>query len=171
MHPGFLPWWHRRHRRHGCGPSYAYAGIAEEVAEAAERVAERFETPRREGRETAGFDEGGAFGVRRPLRFLAFKLGLDEAQTAELAAILDELKTERAQASVDHRRSVSAFADAVSSAAFDGGKAAEAGKLRVASAERLRTAVEQALARIHALLNEEQRKSFAYLLRTGVLSL
>src|SRR5206468_198341 len=51
-----------------------------------------------------------AFGVRRPLRFLAFQLGLDEAQTRELARVLDELKTERAQTSVDHRRMSAALA-------------------------------------------------------------
>src|SRR5207245_2370132 len=49
------------------------------------------------------FFGAAAFGVRRPLRFLAFQLGLDETQTREVARILDELKTERAQASVDHR--------------------------------------------------------------------
>src|SRR6266550_4137964 len=42
------------------------------------------------------FFGAAAFGVRRPLRFLAFQLGLDEAQTRELARILDELKTVRA---------------------------------------------------------------------------
>src|SRR5262245_562614 len=65
-------------------------------------------------------DEGiGGFGVRRPLRFLAHKLDLDDRQVAELARILDELKTERAQAEVDRRRTVSAFADALSGDAFD----------------------------------------------------
>ena len=59
-------------------------------------------------------DEGaGAFGVRRPLRFLAHKLDLDEKQVTALARILDELKTERAQAAVDDRRSLAEFADAV----------------------------------------------------------
>src|SRR3954465_2099727 len=50
-----------------------------------------------------GWDDGGGggFGVRRPLRFLAYKLELDERQVAELARILSELKTERAQAEVD----------------------------------------------------------------------
>src|SRR5216684_1996446 len=43
-----------------------------------------------------GWEGGGPFGVRRPLRFLAWKLGLDDPQIAELAAILDTLKTERA---------------------------------------------------------------------------
>src|SRR5262245_10868149 len=54
----------------------------------------------------------GGFGVRRPLRFLARKLDLDHSQMAELARILDELKIERAQADVDRRRTLSAFADA-----------------------------------------------------------
>ncbi len=57
-------------------------------------------------------DNGAGFGVRRPLRFLAYKLELDEQQVAELAKILDELKTERAQASVDDRRSLADFAEA-----------------------------------------------------------
>jgi Spy/CpxP family protein refolding chaperone len=117
-----------------------------------------------------GFDEGfGSFGVRRPLRFLSHKLDLDERQVAELARILDELKTERAQAEVDRRRTVAAFADALGGEAFDAAKAAEGGALRVQSAERLRDAVLKALARIHALLNAEQRTRLAYLIRTGTL--
>ena len=42
--------------------------------------------------------------MRRPLRFLAHKLDLDQKQIAELARILDELKIERAQADVDNLR-------------------------------------------------------------------
>jgi hypothetical protein len=114
---------------------------------------------------------GGAFGVRRPLRFLAYKLELDERQVAELARILDELKTERAQAEVDRRRSLSAFADAVAGEAFDGTRAAEAAGLRVKTAERLRDAVTGALGRMHALLDNDQRARLAYLIRTGVLAL
>ena len=114
---------------------------------------------------------GGSFGVRRPLRFLAHKLDLDERQVAELARILDELKTERAQAEVDHRRTQTAFADALASDAFDAAKAGEGGELRVKSAERLREAVLQALRQIHALLNADQRVRLAYLIRTGTLSM
>jgi Spy/CpxP family protein refolding chaperone len=113
---------------------------------------------------------GGSFGVRRPLRFLAHKLDLDERQIAELARILDELKTERAQAEVDRRRTLTAFADALTSDAFDAAKAAEGGEQRVKSAERLREAVVKALQRIHALLNAEQRVRLAYLIRTGTLT-
>jgi Spy/CpxP family protein refolding chaperone len=103
------------------------------------------------------------------LRFLAYKLELDDRQVPELAKILDELKTERAQAEVDRRRSLAAFADSVGGATFDDARAAEAGKLRVSSAERLRDAVTTALRQIHALLDPEQREKLAYLIRTGTL--
>ena len=94
-------------------------------------------------------------------------LGLDDRQSAELARILDVLKTERAQSAVDYRRAVSAFADALAGGVFDQAKAAEGGTLRVQSAERLRVAVQKALEQIHAVLNPEQRERLAYLIRTG----
>src|SRR5437016_12818623 len=113
---------------------------------------------------------GGGFGVRRPLRFLAHRLGLDDAQVAALARILDELKTERAQAEVDRRRTLATFADALAGEAFDDAKAAEAGALRVKSAERVREAVLKALREIHAVLRPDQRLQLAYLIRTGTLA-
>lgn len=114
---------------------------------------------------------GGPFGVRRPLRFLAHKLDLSESQVADLAKILDDLKTERAQAEVDLRRSIAAFADSIEGAAFGEDRAKEGGAERVKSAEHLRDAVVTALGKIHALLEEDQRKQFAYLIRTGVVSM
>ncbi len=102
-------------------------------------------------------DEFGAgFGVRRPLRFLAQRLSL--------------VKTERAQAEVDRRRTLSAFADALSGEVFDAAKADEAGTLRTQSAERVRQAVLTALRQIHALLNADQRLRLAYLIRTGTIA-
>jgi len=109
--------------------------------------------------------------VRRPLRFLAHKLELEEDQVAKLAAILSELKTERAQAAVDQRRRIGALADAVEQAAFDEARVIEAGDVQVKVAERLRAAVTKAMRDIHAVLDEEQRRKLAYLLRTGVLSI
>ena len=105
------------------------------------------------------------------MRFLAYKLELDQRQVSELARILDELKTERAQAEVDRRRTLSAFADAVSGETFDEARVKEAANLRVATAERLRDAVTKALARIHALLDKDQRERFGYLIRTGTLAI
>ncbi len=116
-----------------------------------------------------GDDGGGSFGVRRPLRFLAYRLGLTDDQTAELARILDDLKTERAQVAVDERRAASAFADAISAETLDEARLGDAATSRVRSAERLRDAVVRALGRIHALLDAEQRKQLAFLIRTGTL--
>lgn len=109
--------------------------------------------------------------MRRPLRFLAWKLGLGEEQVTQLAAILNELKTERAQSEVDDRRALAMLADAAAGEAFDAGKAGEAATLRVESAKRLQTQVGAALARIHALLDAEQRGRLAYLMRSGALAM
>jgi Spy/CpxP family protein refolding chaperone len=151
MHPGNLFWGYARRAFPACGGYGMWRGRGPS-----------------EGGEEEGF--GGGFGVRRPLRFLAHQLGLDERQVAELARILDDLKTERAQAEVDRRRTVAAFADALTGDTFNAAKAGEGGALRVQSAERLRSAVLQALERMHAILNPEQRGRLAYLIRTGTLS-
>ena len=114
---------------------------------------------------------GGAFGVRRPLRFLALRLGLDEPQVREVARILDDVKTERAQTSVDHRRMSSALADVLAADAFDAGAAAEAGTARLHGAERMRQATVRALERLHAVLRPDQRRTLAMLIRTGAVVL
>ena len=115
-------------------------------------------------------DEGGGFGVRRPLRFLAHKLELNDDQVTQLATVLSALKTERAQAEVDQRRRTAALANAFEGSAFDVAKVDAAEQEQAQSAERLRESVKSALSAIHALLDDTQRKKFAYLLRTGVLS-
>jgi len=114
---------------------------------------------------------GGSFGVRRPLRFLAHKLELEESQVTELARILNDLKTERAQAAVDDRRTTSVFADAIAEGTWDEAKARTAAETRVKSAQELREAVVKALGRIHAVLQPDQREKLAYLIRTGTLSI
>jgi Spy/CpxP family protein refolding chaperone len=136
----------------GCGPSFR-----------------SWQGPAEEGYEEGFAGGGGGLGVRRPLRFLAHKLGLEDRQIAELARVLSELKTERAQAEVDRQRTVAAFADAVTGDVFDAAKAAEGGDLRLKSAERLRSAVLKALQQIHTILNPDQRLRLAYLIRTGRL--
>jgi Spy/CpxP family protein refolding chaperone len=161
MYPGMMWWWKHARGRHGCGEG-ASAGEGHEGFHAGPW-----------GHHGGGddFGGGGAFGVRRPLRFLAYKLNLNEEQVAQLAKILDELKTERAQAAVDDRRTVAAFADGLGLEKFDEARAKEGGDLRVKSAERLRDAVVKALGKIHALLDQAQRAQLAYLIRTGVLSI
>ena len=171
MHPGMFGWWSARRaealREYGehaaCGP---HGGRGEHWG--------RHGGHGEGGRPDAGDGGGegfGGFGVRRPLRFLAFKLELDEAQVTELATVLSELKTERAQAAVDQRRTTSSLADAVTGDSFDEAKAKAAADERTKSTERVQAAVVRALGRIHALLKLEQRAKLAYLLRTGALSI
>lgn len=154
MHPGFIHWWKAKRAGHcagqGCSPGHfhgAHAGWS-------------------------GHDDGGAgFGVRRPLRYLAWKLELEEEQVTKLASIIDALKTERAQADVDFRRSTSAIAAAFEAATLDQATLDAAAKQRVETEERRQRAVATALTNIHQLLDEEQRQRFAYLVRTGTLQL
>src|SRR4051812_27175239 len=179
MHPAIMEWWQARRAEEcggwgegagasaGCGPGGGRGGGHRGWG----RHFHPGETRGASGADDGDGDGGGHFGVRRPLRFLAYKLDLDERQVGELARILDVLKTERAQAEVDRRRTVSALADAIAGDAFDGAKADEGAKLRVSSAERLRDAVIQALQQIHAILDAEQRAKLAYLIRTGTLSI
>lgn len=117
----------------------------------------------------AGDDFAGGFGVRRPLRFLAWKLELTEPQLARFAAIINELKTERAQAAVDDRRALTLLAEAATGEAFESAKADEATRLRIQSVTRLQQRVTESLAQMHAVLDAEQRARLAYLLRTGTL--
>jgi Spy/CpxP family protein refolding chaperone len=159
MHPGMF-FWHAR-RRAACGENVGWHAA-----------------PGMGGRDGVGGDGGedfggggGAFGVRRPLRFLAYKLGLDDAQVTELAAILNELKTERAQAEVDQRRTTSTLAEAVAAESFDEARAQGASGERVKSTERVQGAVVKALGRLHAVLRPDQRAKLAYLLRTGALAM
>jgi Spy/CpxP family protein refolding chaperone len=172
MHPGFAFWQARRHAGACGGGSCAEAHAGPEGHHGPGGW--RPPWARHDGAFAAAEDGdfgGGAFGVRRPLRFLAYKLELNEEQVAALARILDDLKTERAQAAVDHRRTTAAFADAVAGESFDASAVTAAAASRVTSAERLRDAVVASLAKIHALLDPEQRAKLAYLLRTGALSM
>ncbi len=143
-----------RGSREGCGPRHRHGGHG----------------PR--GRRGHGlFSHGpGGFGVRRPLRFLGHRLGLDDEQIGSLARILDGLKTERAQAAVDERRSSSAIADLLTVDEFDDEAAAAVVEARVETAKRLAVALTGALKEVHGILGESQRRKLATLIRGGVLS-
>lgn len=165
MRPAMVHWW--KHGRHGSHRgAYAGCGPARSEGRPTYETGEEFQAAF-----GGGAFGGGSFGVRRPLRFLAFRLGLDEAQVAELAKILDQLKTERAQAAVDDRRALTAFAEAVEGETFDEQKSKAAVSLRVKSAEQLQEAVSRAVGRMHAALNPDQRAKLAHLIRTGALLL
>lgn len=114
---------------------------------------------------------GPGFGVRRPLRVMTHELDLDTEQVEALARLIDDMKTERAQAAVHERRSVGLVADALTGDEFDRQAAEQALNLRVQAAEQLRDAVLRVLEQSHSLLRPEQRKKLAYLLRSGIITI
>jgi Spy/CpxP family protein refolding chaperone len=146
----------------GCGSE----ADPEEWALRAAARARRFAHRRFEDEEL--FASAG-LGVRRPLRFLAFKLDLDEEQTGQLARVLERLKLERAQAALDLRRAAAELADALDSAEFARTRVDAASELRSAANRRVQEAVARTLEELHALLDAEQRAHLAELVRTGVI--
>src|SRR5262245_62023555 len=100
---------HRRHHwhslRNGCRdfePAYVSAGAG--GSDRPRGVEFQFSVGRDDELGSAGL------GVRRPLRYLAWKLDLTQEQLGLTARILERLKIERAQAEVETRRSASALA-------------------------------------------------------------
>ncbi|HXX47971.1 MAG TPA: Spy/CpxP family protein refolding chaperone [Myxococcota bacterium] len=159
--------WHSRHRS-GCwdfSPAYAWASAGGD-SDAEPRGAEFYFSMGR------GDDElsSAGLGVRRPLRFLTWKLDLTNDQVAAVARILERLKIERAQAEVEQRRTASALADAVSSENFDRAAAEVAADHRASSAKNVQAAVAAALGDLHAALEPDQRRRLAMLIRTRAIT-
>ena len=158
--------WHSRHRT-GCwdfSPAYAWASAGGD-SDSEPRGAEFYFSMGR------GDDElSSGLGVRRPLRFLTWKLDLTNDQVAAVARILERLKIERAQAEVEQRRTASALADAVSSETFDRAAAEVAADHRASSAKSVQAAVAAALGDLHAALEPDQRRRLAMLIRTRAIT-
>lgn len=121
---------------------------------------------RRRGGRRGGSD-GGPFGGRRPLRFIARKLGLNDEQFAALARAFESIKTERMQADVDRRRAAAALADVLAADEYDAKAAAEAEKLFGDAAARVAKAFTRAVEDLHPVLDASQRQRLASLLRRG----
>ena len=102
---------------------------------------------------------------------MAHKLDLTQQQVDELAIILNDIKTERAQAAVDGRRRLALIAEALDGENLDEAKLASARALEISSTERVEAAVRTTLERTHKLLTTEQRHKLAHLLRTGALTI
>jgi Spy/CpxP family protein refolding chaperone len=113
------------------------------------------------------WSSGPMFGVRRPLRHLAWKLNLNEEQVRGLVDILDRLKTGYGQARLDRQRSTSDVATAFDADTFDQAQMRAALESRTRATDALNRELLTALEALYALLNAEQRREFAYLLRSG----
>jgi len=124
----------------------------------------------RSGSSDAVFGSGG-FGIRRPVRFLADRLELDEKQLSKVARIVEQIRIEREQAAVDLRRAAGDFADALEASGFETAAAEAAGQRRIDAATSVQTVVSRSLRELHELLDEDQREELASLIRTGAVKL
>lgn len=113
---------------------------------------------------------GGEFGVRRPLRYLSRHLDLDENQTRRMASVLNQLKTEREQATLDEKRCTASLAALLESGTPTLAEAREALTPRVESAEHLKEEVAKAMVAISSFLDDDQRAELVILMQTGSLS-
>jgi hypothetical protein len=164
----------RWHHRHALRAAYAWAacdpglGAPDSGAPdwAEEALARARHWAHRHGGSEGPF-AGSGLGVRRPLRFLAWRLELSEPQTAALGRILERLKLDRAQAALDLRRAAADLADAVEAAEFPKPLAAGAADQRAAAARRVEEALARALEELHGLLEPAQRSRLADLIRSG----
>jgi Spy/CpxP family protein refolding chaperone len=118
------------------------------------------------GRRGGHHGGGSSFGVRRPLRYLAYQLDLDDRQTRRIAAVLDRLKVEREQARLDEARTVIDIASLVTQPDISVDMLKDALAPRVSSAEHLQVTVAKAMHDIISELDPEQREDFAYLLNS-----
>lgn len=141
-----------------CWTTPAYAGYSH--AKAHKRHSDAVYETRWHGR-------GASFGVRRPLRYLAHRLDLDENQVRRLAAVLNQLKTESEQASLDEKRSVTGLANLLLEGTPTLDECKEQLAARVKTAEHMRDETAKATVAICSLLDEDQRAEFVDLLLAG----
>ena len=149
---------HRSFRTFPCGwQRYATAGGSMETDDSPSY---------QESRHRHG-NRGGSFGARRPLRYLSYRLDLDERQQRQVAGILERVKVEREQAKLDEKKTVSNLAGVVTgeTVSVDGFQQALAP--RVDSARNLQTALAKALQELVDLLDSDQREELAHLMRSG----
>lgn len=165
MHPGYMwHWKQRQHRGEGCGATASASGWCGPLPPPAWHFS---------GRSRGGdsvFGSGG-FGMRRPVRFLAERLDLDEKQLSKVARILEQIRIEREQAAVDLRRAAGGLADALEGGEFEAAAVDAAWQQRIDAATSVQKIVSRALGELHALLDEEQRVELASLIRTGAVKL
>ena len=149
----------RGRMRHAYALAYAQA-YATPAFNTNDRYAEKMES-RRHG--------SGGFGVRRPLRYLAHHLDLDDDQVRRVAAAFDRLKTEREQHRVTRASTAQDLAELLSDGKPSIDALTDAMTPRIDSAERMRLAVARAVCDIAEVLDDEQREQFAALISSKTI--
>jgi Spy/CpxP family protein refolding chaperone len=148
---------------------YAYAHAC--LSACSQKSSDRDADARAASARMFSWSDGPAFGVRRPLRYLTWKLDLSETQVRDLVEVLDRVRTAYAQAKLDRDRSTSELAQVFGHAEYDADRIAKALDARTDASRALNAELAQSLARIFAILDAKQRAEFAYLLRSGGFAL
>ena len=153
------------YRNFNCGWSRLYAYS---VCSAAARDNRReSEQPLYESRHHSSSRRSGGFGARRPLRYLSYRLDLDDAQQRKVAAVLDRLKTEMEQARLDEKKTLSDLAGLITRENVSVDDLRGALTPRVETARNLQTVIAKAMQEMSELLDADQREELAYLLQSG----
>ncbi len=113
---------------------------------------------------------GAHFGVRRPLRYLGYQLDLSENQMRRMSSVLNAIKNEREQSTLDEKRTVTAIADLMAEGTPTLEEFSEALQPRTKNAEQLQTEIARGLVQISDILDEDQREQFIGLLLSGAIS-
>lgn len=114
---------------------------------------------------------GSSFGVRRPLRYLAHRLDLDDNQMRRMATVLNQLKTEREQASLDEKRTVAGLAAIMAEGTPTLDDCREVLTGRTKATEQLNEETAKSIVAICDLLDDDQRAEFVDLMLAGDFSL
>ena len=116
-------------------------------------------------------NRGSNFGVRRPLRYLTHRLDLDDSQIRRMATVLNQIKTEREQAALDEKRSITSVAELLSQGTPTLEQCRETLSVRLETAKHLNEETAKAIVAVSDLLDDDQREEFVNLLLTGAFSL
>ncbi|MGK0337995.1 MAG: hypothetical protein ACJAYE_001526 [Candidatus Azotimanducaceae bacterium] len=111
------------------------------------------------------------FGVRRPLRYLAHRLDLDENQMRRMATVLNQLKTEREQAVLDEKRTVAGLAGIMAEGTPTLDECREVLTGRTKATAQLNEETAKSIVAICDLLDDEQRTEFVDLMLVGDFTL
>lgn len=153
------------YRNFNCGWSRLYAySVCSAAARGNRRESEQ---PLYESRHHRGSRASGGFGARRPLRYLSYRLDLDDAQQRKVAAVLDRLKTEMEQARLDEKKTLSDLAGLITRENVSVDDLRGALTPRVETARNLQTVIAKAMQEMSELLDADQREELAYLLQSG----
>jgi hypothetical protein len=109
--------------------------------------------------------------VRRPLRYLAHRLDLDENQMRRMATVLNQLKTEREQASLDEKRTVAGLAAIMAEGTPTLDDCRDVLTGRTKATEHLNEETAKSIVAICDLLDDDQRAEFIDLMLAGDFAL